>query len=297
MTQFDIEQYDEPELIGGAPIWSPSIRMSDFGQRPLPDTECYADKLLFAGSVTLLAGAPKAGKSTFLFHLVNAVSRGEKFLGKETRQANILYATEQSEASFRAQTVKVPGFFENPKTFVVLVEHNCTWVPVIHPVTKEHIEDELTGEKAYKIDFFDTWEKQIEFWREMVIKTHAKVLVVDTFTSFARLKENANNDPGVIATRLMELKGLFSTRPDLAILVIHHLRKPENNPKHQRSQDENDVLGSQSYIAGVDQIVVLAETDRTYPGPMRTLSFKGRFEAESSTNVILTENSYVRAGV
>lgn len=292
-----IEHYDEPELVGGAPIWSPAIRMSDFGQRPLPDVECYADKLLFAGSVTLLAGAPKAGKSTFVFHLVNAVARGDKFLGKETRQANVLYASEQSEASFRAQTMKVPGFFGNPKTFVVLVEHNCTWVPVIDLKTKSVEVDDLTGQTAFRMEFFDTWERQIEFWREMVINTHAKVLVIDTFTSFARLKENANNDPGVIAQRLMEVKSLFHDRPDLSILVIHHLRKPESNPKFHRAQDENDVLGSQSYIAGVDQIVTLSETDKDSFSAMRTLTFKGRFDAESKQNVILADNRYISAGV
>lgn len=300
-----VEYPDVPEVRDGveAPepegdsteLWTPAIRMSDFGLRPVNPVQAYVDKFAYAGAVTLLAGAPKAGKSTLLFHMMNAAAGGEDFLDQPTAQANVLYATEQSEASFRAQAMRVPGLFENPKAFVVLVERNCTWRPKLGadhlPLT-----DHITGSPIWEMEFLDKWEKQIEFWRKMIVATHAKILVIDTFTAFARLKENSNNDPGVISTRLMELKSLFQTRPDLSIIILHHLRKPENNAKSGRTQDENDVLGSQSYIAGVDQIVVLSEKETGTINPMRRLRFKGRFEVESTLEVALIKDKYVRTG-
>jgi AAA domain len=294
VTQY--EDLDVPDINTGSDLWTPAIRMSDFGGRPIPDVECYCDKFLYAGSVTLLAGAPKAGKSTLLFHLVQAVASGSDFLGAPTRQGNILYASEQSEASFRVQATKVPGFFTNSKAFVVLVERNCTWQQKIGKDRLPMV-DPTTGQPSYEMVFFDTWEKQIEFWRELIVRTHAKILVIDTFTSFARLKENANNDPGIIATRLMELKSLFQTRPELSIVILHHLRKPESNPKHRHGQDENDVLGSQSYIAGVDQIVILSEPQSGSPSPLRKLMFKGRFEAESELGIALLKDQYIKSGI
>jgi hypothetical protein len=53
--------------------------------------EYALDGLLPLGGTAVLVGRPKGGKSTLALNLALAVSRGEKFLGRDTRKGRVLY--------------------------------------------------------------------------------------------------------------------------------------------------------------------------------------------------------------
>ena len=52
--------------------------------------------LLLPSAVTLLAGSPKAGKTTFIFNLLERLLGSKDFLGLPTSTARVLYITEES---------------------------------------------------------------------------------------------------------------------------------------------------------------------------------------------------------
>jgi RecA-family ATPase len=57
---------------------------------------------LRVGSITLLTGKPKAGKTTFLLHMINAVLGGTSFLGEPTCCTPVVYLAEKPRAAFLA---------------------------------------------------------------------------------------------------------------------------------------------------------------------------------------------------
>ena len=59
--------------------------------------------LLAESTVSLLAGQPKAGKTTLLFQLIDALASGRMFLGHPTRPARIFYMTEDSRIQIKAK--------------------------------------------------------------------------------------------------------------------------------------------------------------------------------------------------
>ena len=224
----------------------------------------YAKGFVYAGSLNLIAGEPKAGKSTLVWYIINALALGTKFLGQETRKANVLYVTEQNEVSFRQETVGIAGFSTNPNVYILLPE---TGLP-------------------------PTWAGKVEYWDEKLKATHSNILVVDTFGSFAGLPPGGENDSACIADRLMALKQLYKTRPSLGIILVHHIRKPSADPRFPAKAfaDLRDARGSSAIVGGVDHCLMLSkaiEGER-----IRNIHTEGRFEPESKLQVVLTDLGY-----
>lgn len=70
---------------------SPKIQpLAELKKNPPPRIEYLVEGLLTVDGTTLLAGAPKAGKSTFTRQLAAAVSLGEPFLGMNTKKGTVL---------------------------------------------------------------------------------------------------------------------------------------------------------------------------------------------------------------
>lgn len=69
-----------------------------------PDEEhsWVIDELMISGGLSILAGKPKAGKTTMARGLALAVSRGEEFLNRETVQGSVIYlALEEKRAEVK----------------------------------------------------------------------------------------------------------------------------------------------------------------------------------------------------
>jgi hypothetical protein len=91
-----IKQADEKGISEPPPAWTP---------RPLADLAAQVEEvpwvwngLLARGFVTLLAGLPKAGKSTLVTHLLGAICGNEPFLRQDVAQVKVLVVSEEGGA-------------------------------------------------------------------------------------------------------------------------------------------------------------------------------------------------------
>ena len=69
----------------------PFVSLADLLNEPEEAVQYVVNDLLPAGGLSLLAGKPKAGKSTLARCLALSVARGESWLGRECRQGTVLY--------------------------------------------------------------------------------------------------------------------------------------------------------------------------------------------------------------
>lgn len=247
--------------------YKPAISAADLFKRPPIPVKSYVPGIVYAGSLNLIGGEPKAGKTTLVLYVVNAIASGKNFLGAETRQTNCLYVTEQNEISFRQEGESIIGFSTNPNIFILLPEH-CP---------------------------AGSWESRIQFWGERLDATKSGVLVIDTFGSFASLPPGGENDAACIADRLMALKQLYKSRSSLGIVLVHHIRKPSVDPRFPPKEfaDLRDSRGSTAIIGGIDHAVMV--TKATGYERIRNLHTEGRFLPENKFSICLTENGYVES--
>jgi AAA domain len=247
----------------------PAVSMLELSKRPALPVTSYVPGYVYAGSLNLVAGEPKAGKSTLVWYLINAISTGTPFLDMDTRKANVLYVSEQNEVSFRQETSNIAGFSTNPNTYVLLPE-SC-------PV--------------------GDWNARINFWGERLDACNCNVLVIDTFGSFATFPPGGENDSACVSERLMSLKHLYKSRPSLAIILVHHIRKPYVDPKNPDREkayaDLRDSRGSTAIVGGIDQAVMITK-DAAFD-KVRNIHCEGRFEQESFSSIVLTDTGYKKA--
>jgi hypothetical protein len=257
------EAYIEKERLPD--ICRPAISAANLFKRPKLSVTAYVPGFVYAGAVNLIAGEPKAGKSTLTWHLTNCISLGKKFLGEDVVKANVLYVTEQNEVSFRQETGLIPGFSENDNLFILM--------PEVSPA--------------------GSWATHVEFWGNKLRDTHSSVLVIDTFGSYANLPPGGENDSAVISDRLMELKKLYQHRPNLGIILVHHIRKPSTDIRYggvKEFADLRDARGSTAIAGGVDHCMMISKA--TNERNVRNLHCEGRFDPENKFSIILTDNGY-----
>lgn len=74
----------------GSAARSPLMCAQDFLLEDDEDIDWVMDGLIATGTLSLLAGPPKAGKSTFVRHLLVSILAGTPFLGRETQKGKVL---------------------------------------------------------------------------------------------------------------------------------------------------------------------------------------------------------------
>ncbi len=65
------------------------------------------DDLLKGSKVSILTGGSKTGKTTLALQIANAISKGNSFLGKKTKQADVLYICMDNEEDLIAERIKL----------------------------------------------------------------------------------------------------------------------------------------------------------------------------------------------
>jgi RecA-family ATPase len=260
------EAYLKEEVL---PSQYKAISAADLFKRPAPKCNSYVPGFIYAGAINLIAGEPKAGKTTLVWYLLNALTLSKTFLHMETRKTNVLLVTEQNELSFRKKAGDVAGFCTNPAIYILFPEQS--------KLTK--------------------WLDRVAFWDTELTATDSNLLVIDTFLPFADLPPGGENDSATISNRLMELKQLFARRPSLGIVLVHHIRKPSADPKAHRGQYANlrDARGSTAIAGGVDNCVMLSKPDVLTT--QRYVHLEGRFDDEKEFTIALTErDGYTQVG-
>jgi hypothetical protein len=247
------------------------IFMDKMHECPHKKTDPILDSVIYPGSLTILAADPKCGKSTFLFHALQAISDGKPFCGLNTRRVTTLYASEQPFQSLNSQVSRIPNHERNSHVGFVPYEFNY--------LEREHRNEETGKIEMAKI-FPQNWEQQIGFWRERIRAIKAGLLIVDTFTAFAMFKGGEAYDSGPVTTRLQQLKSLQADSPDLAIVVCHHLRK-EDNKRAYGARAFNDIANSYALRAASDMNILMWQpSGKAEDKNLRTMRIEGRFLEE-----------------
>ena len=177
--------------------------------------------------LTVLAGSPKSCKSWMALDMALAVTAGRHFLGKATRECDVLYlALEDTDKRLHDR-------------LTTLEESNRR----LHLATK-----------CSKLD--EGFIKQIS---EYLDDNHkVQLIIVDTLQKI-RGSDAVSSNSNMYGREYDELSKLkeFADRKGIAILVIHHLRKLQD-----RNDPLNDILGSTA-MSGVADSILILKKERT----------------------------------
>jgi hypothetical protein len=146
--------------------------------------------------VTLIAGRPKAGKTTLLFALLRAILRGEEFVGQRTKPASILLLSEERSSTLRSKL----DCWRLDDRVHLLMRHDAARTPFA----------EIVG--------------------GAVQYCHANgitVLVIDTWDKFTGLTGDKENSAGEVIAAVQPL--LQAAASGLAVVIIAHQRKADGD--------------------------------------------------------------------
>lgn len=166
------------------------VRLSDLVASSPGEPDWVWEGYVAGGAITLLAGRPKVGKSTFAFALMDAVDRGEVFSGRRTRTVPIVLLSEERVTTL-AEKARLLGAADRVEC---LMHHT-----------------------AYDVE-----------WRDIVMAAADRVgpdglLIVDTLADFAGLPADSENAAGAIQSAIRPLQEVAGQ--GRAVLLIAHQRK------------------------------------------------------------------------
>ena len=174
---------------------------------------CIVDGLIRDGSLNIVSGHPKTGKSTIIRQLTACVVSGKSFLGFKTVQNNVLYfCLEEHPKHFRKKLVDM-GLDADA--------FGRIWV--------ESSRMGYDGNSIVDIENF-------------VVNNSIGMVVIDTLSRFWNIKDE--NSAREVDTFISPLLGM-TRRTGAAIMMIHHLKKGE-------SSGGMDIRGSGALFASVD---------------------------------------------
>lgn len=150
---------------------------------------------IFANSITQFTGYAKRGKTSFLLYLVGCIVHGVECLASPTTQTGVVYLTEERLTSMRAALGRA-GLLEAPGLHLV-----SRWdaLPVM------------------------SWPEIIAAAVNTRTATDSRVLVIDTFPSWAGLRGDAENNAGDVLAALEPVQR--AAKDGRAIVLVRHDRK------------------------------------------------------------------------
>lgn len=212
------------------------------------------------GSFTLLLAKIKAGKTTFILDLCRAVLAGMDFFGQPTSKRPVVYLTEQSGPSFKAQLTKAgllghPDFIYLPWNRVA----SMAWQSVTRGAIYEaHLQKDA-------------------------------LLVIDTLQQFAGIEGDGENSAGETLRAMKELQ-IGAGVVGLPIIVVHHERKGGG-------AISDAGRGSSAMGGTVDTLLVLRKPSGNYGPNVRVLEGVSRNgEIAPELFVELTDHGFVVQG-
>lgn len=186
-------------------------------------------------AVSLLAGRPKVGKSTFVFALLSRLVAGAPFVGLETVAAGVLVLTEERRDTL-AEKARILGLVSipprtspiggNKRPAHVLLRHEAGSIP---------------------------WPELVRQAMAYCHQHELRCLVVDTWDRWTSLRGDAENAAGAVNEALEPLQ--YAAASGLAVLIVSHQRK-------SLGEFGEAVRGSNALTGGVD---VVLELERPAP--------------------------------
>lgn len=212
---------------------SQSLTASQILALDLPPIRWVIEGLLPQGAF-LLAGKPKTGKSWFVLQLAIAVAGGEQAFGKyNTNKAGVLYlALEDSHRRLQDRMQSIaPGMVTDNLHFFI-----------------DHPSLDLRG-----IGMLDAWLNAHSDVRLVIIDTWGKA---KPHGSGGRM--NAYDED----YRLMAPLQTFAKQREIALLIVHHMRKMPGNDRF------DEVSGSSALTGSVDGTWVLVRSRESQWGKL-----------------------------
>ena len=167
----------------------PFVALADLLDEPEDAVQYVVNDLLPAGGLSLLAGKPKAGKSTLARCLALSVARGETWLGRECRQGTVLYlGLEEKRSEVRRHFAGLGADKEPVYCFI---------------------------EGAPQKNATNMLEAAFDLYKPVLA-------IVDPLARFARVKDGSDYSE---VTRSLEPLGELARRSGVHVALVHHARK------------------------------------------------------------------------
>ena len=195
------------------------ITLSDLSKKEIPPLEWIIPGIIPEG-LTIIGGAPKAGKSFFVLNTVLQVATGSKALGNyPTKKGKILYlALEDSERRLQDR-MKKTGYDVSNISGSIATEWG-----------EGYIEN---------MSLIDLWMEK---------NPDTKLIAIDTIQDFSKIEEGNNYSEVTLA--LSKLKEL-AHKYNIGIIIVHHTKKSESdNAIH-------NLIGSVGFSSKPDTIIIL----------------------------------------
>ncbi len=201
------------------------------------DPEWLWDGYVAPGSITLPAGRPKVGKTTFVFGLLAALQDGTPFLGRATRQTKTLLLTEERPATL-AEKQRRWGLRDD--SVHVLMRHQASAL---------------------------SWPEILAEAVEYCAQHGIQLLVIDTFDKWVGLGGDAENSSGAVNAAVQPL--LEAAGTGLAVMLVTHQRKaPGRN---------GDAVRGSNALAGAVDVIIEVERVHQGARNVRQLTSVSRF--------------------
>jgi Bifunctional DNA primase/polymerase, N-terminal/AAA domain/Primase C terminal 1 (PriCT-1) len=239
------------------------IPMSEFLASSGEEADWLVDHLIARYTMSLIAGLPKVGKSTFVFAAIAAITRIGEFLGLPVRDAGVLLITEEPPITVEE---KVERFGIDESRIFVLPKRRTRG--------------------ALK------WKRIVaEAARFCDAHPEVELVVVDTIDKFADIDaKRSESDTGVIRETVEPLYDLLAL--GVAVVLVSHQRKEEGS-FGLRVRGGTALTGSVDIIVEVERLAKSAKA----PTGARVLKIVSRFgDAPEEIAVELEGDSWTASG-
>lgn len=192
------------------------ISSTEIMNTPMKKQRFIVDGMIYPG-IHILSGDPKIGKSWMVLDMCLAVAKGEKFLGRETEQGQVVYmALEDTFVSLQSRLYELTDEPSENLNFTLIAN-----------LIGNGLEDDLRECKK--------------------IFPNLKMVVIDTLQ---KIRSTMDAKYGADYHELSVLKGLADSL-EIAVILVHHNRKAHD------SNPNNLILGTNGIAGCADGLLVL----------------------------------------
>lgn len=225
-----------------------AMEVGDYLRNTPTEIESIVDGLIYKGSAHLLMGTVKAGKTVFSMAWIKSVLRGDKFIGKRTTKASILYVTEQSRVTFQRQLLDA-GFGKLTSDLFSLDGQHSLYI----------MDSTIYG----MLD----WAARASLIRDVAAVHDVGVVIIDTFPRIALVEEVGS--PGEAMQRFEKIAPV-QIEDGRALVLGWHERKAGGNILEASS-------GTVAFAGAVDFLLRLqrAKGER-FTSTLRLIEVTGR---------------------
>ncbi len=207
------------------------------------------ENLFAEDEMSLLIGRGGTGKSTLTRNILLRVAKREPFLGRQTRQGNVIGLFLQESKRQLRDKFKAMGATPDLKESLIIKAGS------------------MSG----------NFEQRLEWLDRLLKDTKAILCAIDTLTNFMSLSEGQLNDHSVMEYRIDKMVGIARNRK-CHIMALHH--PPWNNPRRP--------AGSISIEAGVDMTLIMEKKGNGTSMPRILSTEKFRTEPLKITKLCFT---------